>query len=206
MEQKIMQIEIPSSVENLALPDPSLVTFYKNLEKRILYLDSEVDDNWIEFAKFILQWNAEDKGKPQEERVPIKLFFFSPGGCLDVNNMLIDVIRLSQTKVIACNLNLCMSAAAFIFLACHERLTMPRAQFLLHSGSAEGISGTAEQIQSYNAQYKKQIKQLKDYLVECGLPKKTVDTKMRGEWFLDANEAVDLGIAHKIITSLDEVV
>ena len=205
MEQ-MFQVQIPKEIENMSLPDPSLLTFYKNLEKRILWLDSEVDDNWLEFAKYILAWNAEDKGKPQEERVPIKLFFFSPGGDLDVNNMLIDIIKLSKTKVIGVNSQLCMSAAAFIYLACHERLTLPHAQFLLHSGSAEGISGTAEQIQSYNAQYKKQVKQLKDYLVECGLPKKMVDSKMRGEWFLDVNECIELGITHKIIQSLDEVV
>lgn len=205
MEQ-LLQVQIPKCVENLSLPDPALVTFYKNLENRILWLDSEVDDNWLEYAKYIMCWNAEDKGKPQEERIPIKLFFFSPGGDLDVNNMLIDVIRLSETKVIGVNSQLCMSAAAFIYLACHERLALPRAQFLLHSGSAEGISGTADQVAAYNAQYKKQIKQLKDYLVECGLPKKLVDSKMRGEWFLDSKETVELGIVHRIIESLDEVV
>ena len=201
-----LHIQIPEQIENMSLPNPALLTFYKNLEHRILWLDSEVDDNWLEFSKYIISWNAEDKGKPKEERIPIKLFIFSPGGDLDVCNHLVDVIRLSETKVISINTQLCMSAGAFIYLACHERLTLPRAQFLLHSGSAEGISGTAEQIQSYNAQYKKQVKQLKDYLVECGLPKKLVDTKMRGEWFIDSNEAVELGIAHRIIQSLDEVI
>ena len=205
MEQAL-HIQIPRDVENLALPDPSLLTFYKYLEKRTLWLDSEVDDNWLEFAKLIIQWNSEDIGKPQEERVPIKLFIFSPGGDLDVCNMMIDVIKSSKTKIIGINMQLCMSAGAFIYLACHERLVMRRAQFLLHSGSAENISGTADQVMSYNNQYKKQIKQLKDYLVECGLPKKLVDSKMRGEWFLDSKEAIDLGIAHRIIESLDEVI
>ena len=205
MEQ-VLQVQIPKSVENLSLPDPALLTFYKNLENRILWLDSEVDDNWIEYAKYILAWNAEDKGKPKEDRTPIKLFVFSQGGDLEVCNMLIDIIKLSTTKIVGINTQLCMSAGAFIYLACHERLVMQRAQFLLHSGSAENISGTADQVMSYNNQYKKQIKQLKDYLVECGLSKKLVDTKMRGEWFLDAKEAVELGIAHRIIESLDEVI
>lgn len=205
MEQ-MFQVQIPKEIENMALPDPSLLTFYKNLEKRILWLDSEVDDNWLEFAKYILAWNAEDKGKPQEERVPIKLFLYTPGGDLDACNLLIDIIRLSETKIQTINTQLCMSAGAFIYLAGHERLSLPRAQFLLHSGGADNISGTADQVIAYNTQYKKQIKSLKDYLVECGLPKKTVDTKMKGEWFLDAEQAVELGIAHKIIQSLDEVV
>lgn len=201
-----MQIQIPKNIENLALPDPSLLIFYKNLDRRILWLDSEVDDNWLEYVKQIMSWNAEDKGKPQEERVPIRLFFFTPGGDLDVNFLLCDAIKLSETKVIGIGTSLVMSAGAFIYLSCHERLALPRAQFLLHSGSADGISGTADQVAAFNAQYKKQVKQLKDYLVECGLPKKLVDSKMRGEWFIDANEAVELGIAHRIVQSIDELV
>jgi len=201
-----LHIQIPEQIENLTLPNPMLLTFYKNLENRVLWLDSDVDENWLEFSKYIVMWNAEDKGKPKDERKPIKLFIYSLGGDLDVCNHLIDIIRLSETKVIGCNTQLCMSAGAFVYLACHERLTLPRAQFLLHSGSAEGISGTADQVAAYNAQYKKQVKLLKDYLVECGLPKKMVDTKMRGEWFLDANESVELGVAQRIIESLDEVI
>ena len=203
---QLLAVELPKYIENLNLPDPSLLMLYQNYENRIIWLDSDVNDDWLEYAKMIVKWNAEDKGKPDEERKPIKLFFFSPGGDLDINNMLIDVIRLSKTKVVGINMGIAMSAGCFIYLACQERLTMPKATFLLHSGSAENISGTAEQIQSYNAQYKKQVKQLKDWLIECGLPKKTVDSKMRGEWFFDAKEAIELGVAHKIVESLDEVI
>lgn len=205
MEQ-LLAVELPKYIENLNLPDPNLLMLYQNYENRIIWLDSEVDDTWLEYAKMIVKWNAEDKGKPVEDRKPIKLLFFSPGGDLEINNMLIDVVRLSKTKVVGVNMGIAMSAGCFIYLACQERLTMPKATFLLHSGSAENISGTAQQIESYNAQYKKQVKQLKDWLVECGLPKKTVDAKMRGEWFFDAKEAIELGVAHKIIESLDEVI
>lgn len=203
---QLLAVELPKYIENLNLPDPSLLMLYQNYENRIIWLDSDVNEDWLEYAKMIVKWNAEDKGKSDEDRKPIKLFFFSPGGDLDINNMLIDVIRLSKTKVVGINMGIAMSAGCFIYLACQERLTMPKATFLLHSGSAENISGTAEQIQSYNAQYKKQVKQLKDWLIECGLPKKTVDSKMRGEWFFDAKEAIELGVAHKIIESLDEVI
>jgi len=204
--ENIVSIDLPKYIGNLHLPDPELLMLYQNYDKRIIWLDSEVDDCWIEYAKKIIQWNAEDKGKPEEDRVPIKLFFFSPGGDIDVNNLLIDTIRLSKTKIIGVNAGIALSAGSFIYLACHERLTMPRATFLLHSGSAESISGTADQVQSYSAQYKKQIKSLKDWLVECGLPKKLVDAKMKGEWFFDAKEAVELGVAHRIIDSLDDVI
>ena len=38
-----IQISIPDNIENLQLPDPSLVMFYQNLEQRVIWMDSEVD-------------------------------------------------------------------------------------------------------------------------------------------------------------------
>lgn len=201
-----MTIEIPQSIEGMQLPEPALLTYYRNLEKRVLWLDSELDLHWLEYGRMILAWNSEDKGVPVEDRTPIKLYFFSPGGDLDINNCFIDLLKLSNTPIIGINFGIAYSGGAFTYLACHKRYVMPKASFLLHSGSAEGISGTAEQVEAYTAQYKKQIKALKDYLVnDCGLPKKLVDNKMRGEWYVDAQEAIELGIAHKIVENLDEI-
>ena len=204
MEQ-MFQVAIPECIENLNLPNPDLLSMYQNYENRVIWLDTEVDDSWLLYAKWIIKWNEEDKGIPEQDRKPIKLFFYSPGGDLDINNMLIDIIKLSKTKIQGVAVGIVCSAACFIYMACHERFALPHAEFLLHSGSAEGISGTAQQIEAYNAQYKKKIKQLKEYLYDY-IPKKTVDAKMRGEWFFDSKEAVELGVAHKIISSLDEVV
>ena len=80
-----LSVVIPETAENLKLPDPDLITYYKNLDNRILWIDSEIDSQTLEFAKNILDWNREDKGKTQEERKPIKLLFYSYGGDLDVN-------------------------------------------------------------------------------------------------------------------------
>lgn len=204
MEQ-MFQVAIPECVENLNLPNPDLLSMYQNYENRVIWLDTEVDDSWLLYAKWIIKWNEEDKGVPEQDRKPIKLFFYSPGGDLDINNMLVDIIKLSKTKIQGVAVGIVCSAACFIYMACHERFALPHAEFLLHSGSAEGISGTAQQIEAYNAQYKKKIKQLKEYLYDY-IPKKTVDAKMKGEWFFDSNEAVELGVAHKIINSLDEVI
>lgn len=201
----VMPVEISESLHNLQLPDPALVTYYNNLEKRKIWLDSELDANWIEYGRKILDWNREDVGSPVEDRQPIMLYFFSPGGDLDINNFFIDIIKLSKTPVIGINMGIAYSGGAFTYLACHKRLVMPNASFLLHKGSAGGFSGTAQQIEEITAQYKKQVDALKDYLVECGLDKKLVNKKMGGEWFIDAKEAVKLGISHSIVTNIDEI-
>ena len=52
LDTAYLDIAIPQSVENLQLPDASLITYYKNLEKRILWLDSEVDDYFLEYGKY----------------------------------------------------------------------------------------------------------------------------------------------------------
>ena len=202
----IVPVEMSEALHNLQLPDPALVTYYNNLEKRKIWLDSELDTNWIEYGRKILDWNYEDKGIPVEDRTPIMLYFFSPGGDLDINNFFIDIIKMSNTPVVGVNMGIAYSGGAFTYLACHKRFVMPKASFLLHKGSAGGFSGTAQQIEEITAQYKKQVDALKDYLVECGLDKKLVNKKMGGEWFIDANEAVKLGIAHSIVTNIDEIV
>ena len=83
-----MEIYIPESIEDLQLPAPELITFYKNLEHRTLWLDSEVDDFYLEYGRYIIEFNREDKGIPVEERQPIKLMIMSPGGLLYINNAL----------------------------------------------------------------------------------------------------------------------
>ena len=205
LETAYLDIAIPESVENLQLPNASLITYYKNLEKRILWLDSEVDDYSLEYGKYILQWNQEDLGKPQEERTPIRLLFFSPGGSLDINNAMIDIIKQSKTKVIGINMGIAQSAGAFIYLACHERLTMPKAGFLLHRGQG-GFQGTYDEIICQVMEYQRQMEELEKYvLANTNIDEETFNDNFGTEWFIPAKEALDFGIAHKIIEDIDEI-
>ena len=205
LETTYLDIAIPESVENLQLPNASLITYYKNLEKRILWLDAEVDDYFLEYGKYILQWNQEDLGKSQEERIPIRLLFFSPGGSLDINNAMIDIIKQSKTKVIGINMGIAQSAGAFIYLACHERLTMPKAGFLLHRGQG-GFQGTYDEIICQVMEYQRQMEELEKYvLANTNIDEETFNDNFGTEWFISAKEALDFGIAHKIIKDIDEI-
>lgn len=205
LETTYLDIAIPESVENLQLPNASLITYYKNLEKRILWLDAEVDDYFLEYGKYILQWNQEDLGKSQEKRIPIRLLFFSPGGSLDINNAMIDIIKQSKTKVIGINMGIAQSAGAFIYLACHERLTMPKAGFLLHRGQG-GFQGTYDEIICQVMEYQRQMEELEKYvLANTNIDEETFNDNFGTEWFISAKEALDFGIAHKIIKDIDEI-
>lgn len=203
-----LDIAIPENVENMQLPSPELLTFYKNFEDRILWIDNEINDYSIEYAKYIMQWNRDDKsdGIKKEDRKPIKLLFFSPGGDLNVNNMLVDTIALSETKVIGINCGMAASAACFIYLSCHERLTLPNAQFLIHQG-AGSFEGTYDIVVSAITNYQKEIENLgKFVLSRTNIPENVFYENFITNWYIDANEAIKYGLCSKIITSLDEII
>lgn len=203
-----LDISIPQNVENMQLPNPELLTFYKNFEDRTLWIDDEINDYSIEYAKYIMQWNKEDKdaGIKVEDRKPIKLLFFSPGGDLNVNNMLVDTISLSVTPVIGINCGMAASAGCFIYLSCHKRYTLPNAQFLIHQG-AGSFEGTYDIVVSAIMNYQREIENLgKFVLSRTNIPEDEFESHFSTDWYLDANEALEYGLCEKIIESLDEII
>lgn len=205
MEQ--LQIAIPKEVENLQLPDPALITYYKNLENRVLWLDSPVDDCWLEFSRKIIEWNKEDKGKDIKDRQPIKLMLFSYGGDLDINNSLIDLIKHSNTPVWGINMGQACSAGCFIYIACHKRYAMPMSTFLIHQGSGDGFGGTYEQVVAAVMEYQRKIDELEKYLLDnTRIPRDILEERITSEWYLSAKEALEFGVCDSLIDDIDEII
>lgn len=197
-----LMLNIPTEVENLQLPSPELLTYYKNIKNRIFWIDGEIDDFSLEIARMILQWNKEDEGKETKDRIPIKLFFFSPGGDLDVNNTLIDVIELSKTPVWGVNMGQCASAAAFIYLSCHKRFMLPRSYFLFHQGSGT-FSGTFQEVCSQINDYQISIEELMDFMLKhTKYSEEEIEEKIIGEWYVRRDEALKKGVCDDVITNV----
>lgn len=204
-EIPFLDIAIPQNVENLQLPSPELLIYYKNLEDRIIWIDDMINSMTLEYAKHIMQWNKEDKDIPVEKRQPIKILFFSQGGDLDVNNLMVDTISLSKTKVIGINCGEAASAGCFIYLACHERYSFPTAKFLIHQGAGT-FSGDYNCVVSAIMNYQREIEELGKFVLErTNIPEEVFEENFSTEWYITANEALEYGICSKIITSLDEI-
>lgn len=197
-----MNIIIPKAIENCQLPDPELRNYYVDLENRTFWLDEEVTPYLLELVKYIVRWNAEDGAKPVEKRKPIRIFFFSPGGDLDINYALIDTIKMSKTPVIGINIGQCASAAAYIFLSCHKRYMLPHAYFILHQGSGT-LSGTFEQICAQMEDYQKQVEELASFVLEhTTYTEEAVAEKIVGEWYIRKDEALENGVVHDVVTDV----
>lgn len=199
-------VPIPENVENMQLPSPELVTFYKNCENRIIWLDDEVADYCLEYGRMIINWNLEDKGKPIDERRPIRIMIMSPGGSLEINNALIDIIKMSKTPVYGYNIGMAASAACFIFMSCHKRFAMPQSTFLLHKGSSQ-MGGTYDQVAAEMDEYERQIGELAVFIMDNSkISEETLAKYLGGEWYVTAKKAYEeYGFVDEIITDIDQL-
>ena len=105
-------------------------------QDRILYLDDVVDDDVLHTIILqVAKINGEDRGIPEEKRVPITLIINSGGGSSVIGMSLVNVIQNSKTPVIGVCLGMCASMAFGIFAVCHVRFAVPDAVFMVHDGS-----------------------------------------------------------------------
>jgi ATP-dependent Clp protease protease subunit len=193
-------------VENLSLPNPELLTFYKDLEKRNFWLEDEVGEHTLEIIRKIIEWNREDEGKEISERAPIKIFFFSPGGDLDVNYALIDTIRMSKTPVYGINVGRCCSAAAYIYLSCHKRYMLPHSYFVFHQGSGHFQGSYAEivcQMEDYQGQVDELAKFMKDRTLYS---EEEITENIVTEWYVRKDQALEKGVCHEVVEDISVLI
>ena len=197
-------LNIPQPLENMNLPNPELLTYYSDLEKRIIWLEEEVTECTLEFVRKIIEWNREDEmnGLEPKDRKPIKIFFFSPGGDLDVNYALIDTIRLSKTPVYGINIGRCCSAAAYIYLSCHHRYMMNHSYFAFHQGSSQ-LSGSYNEVVAIMNDYQGQVAELSNLMKERTLyTEEEIMDNIVTEWYVRKEEALEKGVCHEIINDI----
>lgn len=191
-----------TEIENVQLPTPELLTFYKDKERRCLWIDDEINNLSLEICRLIIQWNREDENQPISNRTPIKLFFFSPGGDLDVNYTIIDTIKMSKTPVYGINMGSCCSAAAYIYLACHKRFMLPHSYFLFHQGSSQ-MSGTYGEIVAAMEAYQSQVNELSSFMKErTNYTLDEITDNIVGEWYVRKDEAIEKGVCHQIVDDI----
>lgn len=197
-------LHIPQPLENMSLPNPELLTYYSDLEKRIIWLEEEVTEQTLEFVRKIIEWNREDEinGLEPKDRKPIKIFFFSPGGDLDVNYALIDTIRLSKTPVYGINIGRCCSAAAYIYLSCHHRYMMNHSYFVFHQGSSQ-LSGSYNEVVAIMNDYQGQVAELSNLMKDRTLyTEEEIMENIVTEWYVRKEEALEKGVCHEIINDI----
>ena len=198
-----MLVAIPEPIENMQLPNPDLLTYYKDEQDRVLWIEGEIGDGLFELSKMILRYNMEDKDIPVDERKPIKIFINSPGGDLDSTLAFIGLMNISKTPIWTIDACWAYSAAGLILMAGHKRYALPNTECLIHSGSGQ-LGGSYEQTTEQMKNYKYLVDKMRDFI----LSKTKIDQKLfkknsQKDWYIYDDEMLNLGIVDSIIDDLD---
>lgn len=204
---QVLDILLPKELENFKLPSPELLDLYADRKNRVIYVDYDIDESLLrDVGRQIIEYNRIDKGKPVEERAPIVILINSGGGCLDSTYATIAIMETSKTPIITVNMNCAYSAAGLILMAGHKRYCMPRSQVLIHSGSAQGISGNYEDIQESTKSYKKMIEEMREFIVsKTKIDKSLMKKNQSKDWYLPTSEQIELGVVDEVVTDLDSI-
>lgn len=201
----VMKIAIPQNLENLQLPSPELLTYYRNLEDRVIWIDYGIDESILEVSRLIMKYNKDDADIPIEERKPIKLLIYSYGGDGQACFSLLDVIALSKTPVWTVNMGVAMSAGFLILLAGHKRFCLKNSTALAHSGSG-GASGTFEQTEAMMKDYKRFVDTMREYVIErTEIDSKTWNKNKNKEWYIYSEDQLKYGMVNKIVDDISEI-
>lgn len=197
---------MPENLEDIKLPDPGLLNYWRLAENRIFYVDYEIDESILELQRSIININIADKDIAVEKRIPVKILIDSPVGLLSETMSLCSTIIMSKTPITTINIAEAYSGGCLLLLAGHKRYTFPYAKAMLHTGSG-GTCGTFEQTEQAQKIYKKQVDEMGAYILErSGMDEKIFKRNKSKDWYMDADEQVQFGIVHKVITSLDEII
>ena len=205
---ELLEIPLIGDTKESQLPTPEEFTYWKDRQNRTFYVDYEIDECYslVELAKIIIQMNIEEKDIPKEELQPIRLFIHSYGGDLEQANFFGDLVQSSRIPIITIAMGVAMSAGFLIFLSGHKRYAFKHTQMLVHSGSA-AFQGTAEQIEEAQKNYKKQIEEMKTYILEkTSIDEKTFNKNRTKDWYLSSDELLKYNVIDEIITDISIII
>ena len=200
-------LPVIDGISNKDILTPEEYNYWTSRQNRTFYIDFEVDETYelMEIAKVIIQINMSEINIPKENLKPIYLFVHSYGGDIEQANFFCDLVMSSRVPIITIGMGVAMSAGFLILISGQKRYAFKHCQMLIHSGSA-GFSGTAEQVEEMQKNYKKQINEMKEYILErTSIDEKTFNKNKNKDWYLTSKEMIDYHVVDALIENIDDI-
>jgi ATP-dependent Clp protease protease subunit len=146
---------------------------------------------------------ADDSAKP------IQIYLNSPGGHVESGDSIHDIIKFvrSSVPVYMIGTGWVASAGALIYLAAEKKLRfcLPNTRFLLHQPMG-GVQGPATDIEIEAREIIKMRERLSQIIAaETGQSIERVRKDTDRNYWMSGSEAIEYGLAHKIIASIGEL-
>jgi len=170
-------------------------------ERKLFFWGQVTDKSCCDIAQKALYLDMLD---PHQE---IKLYINSPGGSVTAGLALFDTLKLLQSPI--CTVVMGMAASMGSILLCAgqkgRRFLFPHAQVLIHQPLIMGkIVAPAVDLSIHAQEMEKQRQQLNLILAQAsGQPIKRVQEDTDRDYYMNAQEAIDYGLADQIITDLN---
>ena len=189
---------VPIVLEQTAKGERSYDIYSRLLKDRVIMLDTDVNEHTA--SLLVAQMLFLESENPDKD---ISLYINSPGGSVTAGMAIYDTMQFIkcdvQTIVMgqACSMGSLLAQAG----AAGKRMILPHARHMIHQPSG-GASGQATDIQIQA----REIQKMKQYLTEIYVAHNTqgktyeeLSADMERDLFMSAQEAVDYGLADKII-------
>lgn len=173
-----------------------------SLKDRRIILNDNIDATTInKVSHWINRWNSEDSelNLPKELRKTIHLDITSNGGDVVSGLNVLDVIQNSETPVVTTAFGCACSMGAYILIGSQKRRAYKNTVILLHDGSlaVQGSSRKAKNTMTFYDKLDERVKEL--VLKHTNITEEMYDSKYDEEWYMFADEALELGIIDEII-------
>ena len=73
---QLLDIALPQNLENMTLPSPEMVNYWRLAEERIFYIDYEIDEGVLEIQRAIIAINIADRDIEPSMRKKIRIFTY----------------------------------------------------------------------------------------------------------------------------------
>ena len=196
------QYTIPVVIEQRPTGERASDVYSRLLTDRIIFLGTEIDDG---VANVVIAQLLHLQSESQDS--PIHLYINSPGGSITALLAVYDTIQYIKPTVATFCLGQAASAAAVLLAAGTpgNRHVLEHARVLLHqpSGGGEGTAADLEIQAREIARLREQVDEILHRHTGQPLAKLRTDTER--DLILTAQQAVDYGLADRVVTTLKEV-
>lgn len=196
------QYTIPYVVEQRPTGERTSDVFSRLLSDRIVFLGTEIDDGVANVVIAQLLHLQSDSAE-----LPIHVYVNSPGGSLTALLAVYDTMQYVRPPVATFCLGQAASAAAVLLAAGTpgQRHVLEHARVLLHQPSG-GAEGTAADLEIQAAEIQRQRGQVEQILSRhTGQPVERLRRDTDRDLILTAEQAVEYGLADRVVTTLKEV-
>ena len=195
-------INIPTAIEEDGNQRICTDIFSRLLTDRIILLNGEINDEVVPIITAqLLYLDAHESNRP------IYIYINSPGGFVSAGMAIYDTMRFVKSSITTLCLGTAASMGAFLLSGGTpgQRYALPHSQIMVHQPSG-GYSGQVTDIEIYTKQMLYFKKTLNNLMARhAGRSEEEIKNMCERDKFLTPEEAKEIGIIDKIITSREDI-